>query len=259
VQDHEQAFSWWLKAAQKGNADAQNNVGACYFSGAGAERDYQKAAEWYRKAADQGCTAAQAELGWMYFTGHGVTRDKEMARQWWAKSADDSAKSKLGLHVLADTKRLTPEGDNAVYGCIMGISPDGTFPDQILYIGDDGIICSKLKLADASKSLQEEYGYSPERAAAYRAERSAKQRADAETRLNEMEGELRRLTALRRQRQIDDLNDNLRDLTATLEAGPNARNVAHTARDLHSVQDLDEAIYNLQESIDRMTEEPLKK
>jgi TPR repeat protein len=34
-QDYAQAFAWWRKAADKGNADAQNNLGWMYVRGRG--------------------------------------------------------------------------------------------------------------------------------------------------------------------------------------------------------------------------------
>ena len=252
--DHEEAVGWWMKAADRGLAVAENNIAAAYTTGLGVPRDYEKSAEWYRKAADQSNTTAQAELGWMYFSGVGVKKDKDMAKQLWLKAADDSAKAKFGLHVLSNMRKLT-DGDNPIYGCIMGISLDGTFPDQILYVGDDGVLCSQLKLADASKSIQQDYGYSPERAAAYHADRAARQKAASEVRVKELETVLRRLTALRRERQIDDLNDNLRNLTETLDQ----RNGAVMAKPTTgvSMQELDQKIFDLQQSIDQLTEEPL--
>jgi uncharacterized protein len=74
--------------ADLGNADAQNNLGAIYYSGHGVPQDYAQAVAWYRRAADQGDAPAQAALGWMYEEGQGVTQDYAQAAIWYRKAAD---------------------------------------------------------------------------------------------------------------------------------------------------------------------------
>jgi len=56
-QDDAKAIKWYLKAAEQGNADAQNNLGLMYQT---------EAIKWYLKAAEQGNTGAQFNLGLMY-------------------------------------------------------------------------------------------------------------------------------------------------------------------------------------------------
>jgi TPR repeat protein len=56
-QDDAEAIRWYLKAAEQGNADAQNNLGLMYQT---------EAIKWYLKAAEQGNTGAQFNLGLMY-------------------------------------------------------------------------------------------------------------------------------------------------------------------------------------------------
>ena len=50
------------KAAAFGNAQAQFNMGAMYYSGEGISQNYKKAMHWYKKAAKQNNTLAQFEL-----------------------------------------------------------------------------------------------------------------------------------------------------------------------------------------------------
>ena len=56
-----QAFEDVRKAAEQGNAAAQNNLGALYHSGQGVAKDEKAAAEWFQKAADQGLAGAQVK------------------------------------------------------------------------------------------------------------------------------------------------------------------------------------------------------
>jgi len=50
--DWEKAAYWFTKAAEQGDATAQNNLGVCYENGMGVERDRKKAVYWYTKAAE---------------------------------------------------------------------------------------------------------------------------------------------------------------------------------------------------------------
>ncbi|MEI6399130.1 MAG: hypothetical protein WCO71_10190, partial [Pseudomonadota bacterium] len=50
------------KAAEQGNADAQNNLGAAYDSGEGVGKDQAEAVKWWRKAANQGDAKSQFNL-----------------------------------------------------------------------------------------------------------------------------------------------------------------------------------------------------
>ena len=52
----------FLKAARKGDAEAQYGLGACYEFGGGAPRDADAARRWYAKAAAQGHKKAAARL-----------------------------------------------------------------------------------------------------------------------------------------------------------------------------------------------------
>lgn len=54
------------KAAEKGYAAAQNQLGNCYLGGEGVSQDYNQAVYWYRKAAEQGYANAQNNLGHCY-------------------------------------------------------------------------------------------------------------------------------------------------------------------------------------------------
>jgi TPR repeat protein len=53
-QDHAEASKWFRKAAEQGDAKAQNNLGVMHARGLGVPLDYAEAAKWFRKAADQG-------------------------------------------------------------------------------------------------------------------------------------------------------------------------------------------------------------
>ena len=55
-----------------GNADAQCNLGRCYESGQGVEKDLKKAVQYYKLAANQGHLFAQNNLALCFEKGVGV-------------------------------------------------------------------------------------------------------------------------------------------------------------------------------------------
>jgi TPR repeat protein/serine/threonine protein kinase len=79
------------KAAERGNAYAQNELGRLYQQGLGVDKDEVKAVEWFRKAADQGLAMAEANLGLMYHSGSGVQKDDAQAVQWYRKGAEQGS------------------------------------------------------------------------------------------------------------------------------------------------------------------------
>ncbi|MBQ7064514.1 MAG: elongation factor Tu [Firmicutes bacterium] len=94
----DEALNWYTKAAKKGYPAAQNNLGYYYYKGIGVEQDYHKAVHWFEKAADQGNASAQEGLGTCYRYGFGTKKDIKMAKYWYKKAAEqgnESAKEKL--------------------------------------------------------------------------------------------------------------------------------------------------------------------
>jgi TPR repeat protein len=86
--DFRQAASWYIKAAEQGDADAQLRLGLLYFNGHGVLKDQKKAASLYKEAAEQGHAEAQRQLADSYFMGDGVPQDMEEANKWYTKAAE---------------------------------------------------------------------------------------------------------------------------------------------------------------------------
>ena len=55
-------------------------------NGAGVPEDDAAAVRWYRKAAEQGNASAQNNLGWMLDNGAGVPEDDAAAVRWYRKA-----------------------------------------------------------------------------------------------------------------------------------------------------------------------------
>jgi TPR repeat protein len=89
-QDDKQAVIWYRKAAEQGDAEAQNNLAVMYANGKGTIQDKEQAVFWFHKAADQGEAMAQLNLGRMYFNGEGVQQDVIQAYMWTDLAAEQA-------------------------------------------------------------------------------------------------------------------------------------------------------------------------
>ncbi|MDE7455634.1 MAG: toll/interleukin-1 receptor domain-containing protein [Prevotella sp.] len=90
--DYTSAVPLLSKAAEQGNARAQNKLGDCYCWGKGVNQNDSEAVKWYRKAAEQNYPDAQYNLGWCYCYGHGVNQDYPEAVRWYRKAAEQGNK-----------------------------------------------------------------------------------------------------------------------------------------------------------------------
>jgi len=80
--DYDSAQREFTEAAQGGNADAQYELGNLYYLGRGGiPMDPRLAATWFARAADQGQPQAQVRLADMTARGVGVPQDYDRARQ----------------------------------------------------------------------------------------------------------------------------------------------------------------------------------
>jgi uncharacterized protein len=99
--DFAKAYDEFRALAEKGNADAQWNLGAMYQNGKGVPQDYVEAVKWFRKAADQSLAAAQYDLGVMYYGGTGVPQDYAEAFKWLSRAGEQgSADAQYVLGVM---------------------------------------------------------------------------------------------------------------------------------------------------------------
>jgi len=200
--DHEQAFSWWLKAAEQGQPVARYNVGVMYCAGQGVAQDYTNAAAWWQKTTEPMDTLATYQFGWLVATGRGVPRSYEEARDWWVTAAERGyavARRELNFvekfFVFPDGIAVgnvrfatnTPIGDAAYRGYrtakheldfrsitfndggryLENVHVIGKSPVSIFYRQTNGICCGEARLANLPPDLQQMFGYNPKKAAEY--------------------------------------------------------------------------------------------
>ncbi|MDB5698443.1 MAG: hypothetical protein JWN69_1247, partial [Alphaproteobacteria bacterium] len=92
------AINAWRPLAEKGDADAQFNLGQAYRLGRGVPSDLKIAQSWYEKAAQQGHEQAQANLGLLLYEAD----QRSAALPWIQKAAlngDPRAQYVLGIEL----------------------------------------------------------------------------------------------------------------------------------------------------------------
>jgi TPR repeat protein len=83
IKDYDIAYKWYKKAADQGDADAQYKLGCFYCDGIGpCVKDYKEAVQWFKKSAEQGNLASQVFLGTLYSMGIGVIQNYVQAHFW---------------------------------------------------------------------------------------------------------------------------------------------------------------------------------
>lgn len=74
--------------AQKGDSQAQDDLGVALQKRNRTPQDLVDAVSWFRQAANQGHVSASYDLGMCYATGQGVQADPALAVKWFKKAAD---------------------------------------------------------------------------------------------------------------------------------------------------------------------------
>lgn len=87
-QDLTAATTWYRLAAEQGDVEAQNNLGAMYQNGMGVPTDLAEAARWYRLAAEQNAPTAKFNLGCLLREGKGVSPAPEEGLRLIREAAD---------------------------------------------------------------------------------------------------------------------------------------------------------------------------
>ncbi len=107
LQDYSEAVKWYALAVEQGNVDAQTSLARMYISGEGVPQDYSEAFRLCSLAALQGHSRAQINLGVMYVEGHGVLQDYIRAYMWYniaASNGNETAQE--NRDIIA--KKMTP-------------------------------------------------------------------------------------------------------------------------------------------------------
>jgi len=98
MKDFIKAYKWYRQAANQGQAEAQLLLGQTYHSGRIMAQDYREAIKWYQKAAEQGRAEAQFYLGSIYYNGEGGLRDQQKGCKLIQSSAENGYIEAIDLY-----------------------------------------------------------------------------------------------------------------------------------------------------------------
>lgn len=115
-EDYEKAYEWNKYLAEKGDTEAQYNLGLLYEKGMGVPQDDIEAVKWYWKAADQGDALAQHRLGIRYANPQGIPKNDVLAAKWFRKAADQGLpQSQYNLGIMYHYGRGVPQDNVMAY------------------------------------------------------------------------------------------------------------------------------------------------
>jgi TPR repeat protein len=96
--DPVEAAKLFHRAADRGLAEAQFDLGYCLEKGVGLRPSLEQAVKWYSKSASQGYVLAQANLGVLYLKGQGIQQNLSEAFRLLSLAAESgNSKAFLGL------------------------------------------------------------------------------------------------------------------------------------------------------------------
>ena len=118
-EDDTEALKWYRLAAEQGDAGAQYKLGVMYESGRGVHKGWAGSyypLKWYRLAAEGGYADAQYKLGYMYATGEGVPENDTEAVKWYRLAADQGgAGAQFRLGYMYAAGEGVPKNDIKAY------------------------------------------------------------------------------------------------------------------------------------------------
>ena len=142
--DYAVALDLSLPLALKSDVEAMTLLGRVYDEGFNKPHD---AFPWFKKAAELGNAQAQVELAELYDAGDGVAKDTEKAIDWYEKAAaqgHDEAQLALGLHYSEDL-----DDNKTAIDYFQKAAGQGNATAQyrlgLLYLGDAGVVADKTK------------------------------------------------------------------------------------------------------------------
>lgn len=108
--DYRTAAEYYRRAAEKGDAPAQDMLSRLLLEGEVMPADPVEARRWAESAAAAGIASSMTRLGMLYHDALGVERDPKRAVDWWRQGAergDADAQAMLGAacHMGAGTAR----------------------------------------------------------------------------------------------------------------------------------------------------------
>lgn len=131
-----EALKWYRKAAEKGYAPAQYDVGRMYSNGFGVAKNKSEAVRWYRMAAEQGDKDGIYWLAFCYKNGQGVAKDSAEAVRWYRKGAENGdTSSMISFAIMCYKGDGIPKDYSEAYKWFSRVSQIKDSDDADFYLG----------------------------------------------------------------------------------------------------------------------------
>ena len=113
-EEYEEAFAWYVKAAEEGYLPAVYRVGICYLKGLGVPRSWEKGRAWLRRGAESGCAQSMFDLAVLYERGLGGEALPEEAERLYRESEKAGCmRAKLRRYFREKKDRLNQQKQSA--------------------------------------------------------------------------------------------------------------------------------------------------
>ncbi len=83
--------------ADKGDPEAQYDLGEAYLKGEGVVQSEKEAAKWYYRSAMQGYVDGQIAMGFVYRGGNGMQMDKVLSYMWFDLATKNGSSEAFSL------------------------------------------------------------------------------------------------------------------------------------------------------------------
>ena len=87
IQNYDEAFKWFNKAAEQDFKSAYFNLGICYLNGLGTETDIEASISNFSKSYEKGSGNAALRLGYIYLNQDFECFDPQKSIQWFEQAA----------------------------------------------------------------------------------------------------------------------------------------------------------------------------
>lgn len=115
--DEKKAAQLFNMSATRGDAEAQYYLGLLYLNGVGLPKQPEQAFNWFLAAAEQQYRDAQYELAQMYSKGIGTAENPAQTLHWLSAAADQGhADAQFFLALAMDSGKGAPLNKNAALG-----------------------------------------------------------------------------------------------------------------------------------------------
>ncbi len=101
----------WEALAERGNAEANFNLGILYEDGLGVPKDMARALQYFERSAESGNQRAQYRLGLLYSAGGTVPLDPARSRKWLGAAAAQGDADAAKLLAMRERAGADPRDD----------------------------------------------------------------------------------------------------------------------------------------------------